>query len=59
MITLEVQGCCHKCRGFEPIAEKLYGCEGVIQTIVTCEHHAHCEWLKGVLQSEERRSGND
>ncbi len=53
MISLEVQDYCHKCSGFEPVAEKLYGNEGVIHTVVTCEHNAHCEWLKSILTNEE------
>ena len=56
MIVLEVQEYCHKCRGFEPIVEKLYGMEEVLETVVTCEHNAHCEWLKSVLTSEEGES---
>lgn len=42
MIQTDFEPYCEDCADLEPVVERLYGDDGVIQQVIACEHIRHC-----------------
>ncbi len=57
MIQTNFEPYCEDCADLEPVVERLYGDDGVIQQVIACEHIRHCRKVaefyreKGKLES--------
>ena len=55
MIELQVKEHCHDCPCFDVVANKIYGDNKAIATIITCENMELCNRLLNLKGKEENR----